>query len=169
MSAVHPCAVTLGAIVRPSAGARGSPRGAIGARAHRASTRISAASSSRDGTLFGARAALSGAATPAARFTATRADVSMLLSAAVARRAPSSSNRGGSRSVVTMGLPIPIIGGLFSAPVLAVMYVFVAIRFYLNYGKTNFTERNKAMMIGLWPVLAVASASFRENLKKATL
>ena len=49
------------------------------------------------------------------------------------------------------------------------MYVFVAIRFYLNYGKTNFTERNKAMMIGLWPVLAVASASFRENLKKATL
>ena len=71
--------------------------------------------------------------------------------------------------MVTKGLPIPIIGGLFSAPVLAVMYVFVAIRFYLNYGKTNFTERNKAMMIGLWPVLAVASASFRENLKKATL
>ena len=168
MSAVHSCAVALGAIARPSARARGSPRGAIGAP-HRASTRVSAASSSREGTLFGTRTALSGAATPAARFTATRADTAALLGAAVAPRAPSSSNRGGSRSVVTMGLPIPIIGGLFSAPVLAVMYVFVAIRFYLNYGKTNFTERNKAMMVGLWPVLAVASASFRENLKKATL
>lgn len=169
MSAVHSCAVTLGAIARPSAPARGSPRAAIGARAPRASTRVSAASSSREGTLFGTRTALSGAATPAARFTATRADAAALLGAAVAPRAPSSSTRGGSRSVVTMGLPIPIIGGLFSAPVLAVMYVFVAIRFYLNYGKTNFTERNKAMMVGLWPVLAVASASFRENLKKATL
>lgn len=77
--------------------------------------------------------------------------------------------RGGLRSVAAMGLPIPIIGGLFTAPVLAVMYVFVAIRFWLGYGKTNFTEQNKAMMVGLWPVLAVASASFRENLKKATL
>jgi hypothetical protein len=71
--------------------------------------------------------------------------------------------------VVAHGLPIPIIGGLFSAPVLAVMYVFVAIRFALNYDKTSFTEKNKAMMIGLWPVLAVTSASFRENLKKATM
>jgi hypothetical protein len=25
------------------------------------------------------------------------------------------------------------------------------------------------MMIGLWPVLAVTSASFRENLRKATM
>lgn len=72
-------------------------------------------------------------------------------------------------SVVAHGLPIPIIGGLFSAPVLAVMYVFVAIRFALNYDKTSFTEKNKAMMIGLWPVLAVTSASFRENLRKATM
>ena len=77
---------------------------------------------------------------------------------------------GGSfRSVTTMGLPIPIIGGLFTAPVLAIMYVFVAIRFWLGYNKTTFTQQNKAMMVGLWPVLAVASASFRENLKKATL
>lgn len=72
-------------------------------------------------------------------------------------------------SVVAHGLPIPIIGGLFSAPVLAVMYVFVAIRFALNYDKTSFAKKNKAMMIGLWPVLAVTSASFRENLKKATM
>ena len=72
-------------------------------------------------------------------------------------------------SVVAHGLPIPIIGGLFSAPVLAVMYVFVAIRFALNYDKTSFTKKNKAMMIGLWPVLAVTSASFRENLRKATM
>lgn len=72
-------------------------------------------------------------------------------------------------SLVARGLPIPIIGGLFSAPVLAVMYVFVAIRFALNYNKTSFTEKNKALMIGLWPVLAVTSVSFRENLKKATM
>jgi len=71
--------------------------------------------------------------------------------------------------VVAHGLPIPIVGGLFSAPVLAVMYVFVAIRFALNYDKTSFTEKNKAMMIGLWPILAVTSASFRENLAKATM
>ena len=73
MPAVHSCAVTLGAIARPSAPARGSPRAAIGARAPRASTRVSAASSSWEGTLYGTRTALSGAATPAARFTATRA------------------------------------------------------------------------------------------------
>mmetsp|Transcript_17556 Transcript_17556/g.28070 ORF Transcript_17556/g.28070 Transcript_17556/m.28070 type:complete len:162 (-) Transcript_17556:143-628(-) len=79
------------------------------------------------------------------------------------------SARLGPRSVVTCGLPIPIIGGLFTAPVLAIMYVFVAIRLWLGYEKTNFTAQNKAMMVALWPVLAVASASFRENLKKATL
>lgn len=66
-----------------------------------------------------------------------------------------------------MGLPIPFIGGLFTAPVLAVMYIFVAIRFWLGYAKTTYTEQNKTMMVGLWPVLVVASKSFRENFKKA--
>tara|TARA_B110000977_G_scaffold163053_1_gene208795 strand:- start:7764 stop:7931 length:168 start_codon:yes stop_codon:yes gene_type:complete len=53
--------------------------------------------------------------------------------------------------------------------IMSIIYVFVAIRFALNYNKTSFTQKNKAMMIGLWPVLAVTSASFRENLKKATM
>jgi hypothetical protein len=84
-------------------------------------------------------------------------------------RAPTTATGGRRRGdvVVSRGLPIPIIGGLFTPPVLAVMYVFVCIRFWLGYNKTSFTEKNKAMMVGLWPVLAVASASFRENLKKA--
>ena len=68
-----------------------------------------------------------------------------------------------------MGLPIPIIGGLFPPPVLAVMYIFVAIRFWLGYSKTTYTENNKAMMVGLWPILVVVSKSFRENFKNATM
>jgi hypothetical protein len=72
-------------------------------------------------------------------------------------------------AVVAKGLPIPIIGGLFNPAIMAILYVFVAIRFALNYNKTDFTEKNKAAMIGLWPMLAVTSASFRENLKKATM
>ena len=89
--------------------------------------------------------------------------------ALVGRKRRGGGSGGGFRSVTTMGLPIPIIGGLFTAPVVAVIYVFIAIRFWLGYNKTTFTQQNKAMMVGLWPVLAVASASFRENLKKATL
>ena len=78
--------------------------------------------------------------------------------------------RGPRAAVVANGLPIPIVGGLFTPPVLAVMYVFVAIRFWLGYHRTTFdARRNKAMMVALWPVLAVASAEFRKNLKKATL
>ena len=81
-------------------------------------------------------------------------------------KAPVDTHRG---SVVANGLPVPIIGGLFNPMIMSIIYVFVAIRFALNYNKTSFTQKNKAMMIGLWPVLAVTSASFRENLKKATM
>ena len=47
------------------------------------------------------------------------------------------------------------------------MYVFVGIRFWLGYSKTTYTEKNKAMMVALWPVLVVASKTYRENFKKA--
>ena len=80
--------------------------------------------------------------------------------------APAPGLRSPRRGVVARGLPIPIIGGLFTPPVFAVMYVFVAIRMWLNFDRTSYAASNKAMMVGLWPVLAVASASFRENFKK---
>jgi hypothetical protein len=128
--------------------------------AHAFSRRDATRSKSALGSSFG------GAEPPRSSFADARGVVPLGGARGVASpRVP--SDRGA--SVVAHGLPIPIIGGLFSAPVLAVMYVFVAIRFALNYDKTSFTEKNKAMMIGLWPVLAVTSASFRENLKKATM
>jgi hypothetical protein len=128
--------------------------------AHAFSRRDATPSKSALGSSFG------GAEPPRSSFADARGVVPLGGARGVASpRVP--SDRGA--SVVAHGLPIPIIGGLFSAPVLAVMYVFVAIRFALNYDKTSFTEKNKAMMIGLWPVLAVTSASFRENLKKATM
>jgi hypothetical protein len=140
-------------------------------RTARSSAPVAHAFSRRDATrskpALGSRgASFGGAEPPRSSFADARGVVPLGGARGVASpRVP--SDRGA--SVVAHGLPIPIIGGLFSAPVLAVMYVFVAIRFALNYDKTSFTEKNKAMMIGLWPVLAVTSASFRENLKKATM
>ena len=140
-------------------------------RTARSSAPVAHAFSRRDATrsksALGSRGASFGGAEPPRSSFADARGVAPLGGARGVASPRFPSDRGA--SVVAHGLPIPIIGGLFSAPVLAVMYVFVAIRFALNYDKTSFTEKNKAMMIGLWPVLAVTSASFRENLKKATM
>ena len=136
----------------------------------RSSAPIAHAFSRREATRsksLGSRgASFGGAEPPRSSFANTRGGVPLGGARGIA--SPRFPGDRGSSSVAR-GLTIPIIGGLFSAPVLAVMYAFVAIRFALNYDKTSFTEKNKAMMIGLWPVLAVTSASFRENLKKATM
>jgi len=39
-------------------------------------------------------------------------------------------------ATVAHGLPIPIIGGLFNAPLMTIIYVFVAIKMYLGYDRT---------------------------------
>ena len=75
----------------------------------------------------------------------------------------------GARSVTTMGLPIPIIGGLFNPAVMSVVYVFVAIKLFLGFDKTNYSADKKVVMTALWPVLAATNPSFRENLKRATM
>lgn len=75
----------------------------------------------------------------------------------------------GARSVTTMGLPIPIIGGLFNPAVMSVVYVFVAIKLFLGFDKTNYSADKRVVMTALWPVLAATNPSFRENLKRATM
>ena len=51
---------------------------------------------------------------------------------------------------------------------MTIIYVFVAIKMYLGYDRTTFGSGvPKVVMVGLWPVLSILSASFRENLKRA--
>lgn len=75
----------------------------------------------------------------------------------------------GARSVTTMGLPIPIIGGLFNPAVMSIVYVFVAVKLFLGFDKTNYSADKKVVMTALWPLLAATNPSFRENLKRATM
>lgn len=75
----------------------------------------------------------------------------------------------GARSVTTMGLPIPIIGGLFNPAVMSIVYIFVAVRLFLGFDKTNYSADKKVVMTALWPLLAATNPSFRENLKRATM
>jgi len=75
----------------------------------------------------------------------------------------------GARSVTTMGLPIPIIGGLFNPAVMSIVYVFVAVRLFFGFDKTNYSADKKVVMTALWPLLAATNPSFRENLKRATM
>lgn len=88
--------------------------------------------------------------------------------AAMLGRAGRMTGRG-ARSVTTMGLPIPIIGGLFSPAVMSNVYVFVAIKFFLGFNRTNYSGDKKVVMTALWPVLAATNPSFRENLRRATM
>ena len=72
------------------------------------------------------------------------------------------------RATVAHGLPIPIIGGLFNGPIMTIIYVFVAVKMYLGYDRTTFGNGvPKVLMVSLWPVLSILSASFRENLKRS--
>ena len=84
------------------------------------------------------------------------------------RRALAESRASRRRTTVAHGLPIPIIGGLFNAPIMTIIYVFVAVKMYLGYDRTTFGNGvPKVLMVGLWPVLSILSASFRENLKRS--
>lgn len=76
------------------------------------------------------------------------------------------------RSVVARGVPVlsslPLVGWAFSTPVMTIIYVFVAIRMWLGYDRTTFGSGvPKIAMVGLWPVLAILSDSFRRNLKRS--
>ncbi|OUS49189.1 hypothetical protein BE221DRAFT_66734, partial [Ostreococcus tauri] len=72
----------------------------------------------------------------------------------------------------TRGVPVlqslPLVGWAFSSPVMAIIYVFVAVKLFLGYSKTTFGNSvNPLVMCGLWPVLAIVSQSFRDNIKRA--
>ena len=132
-------------------------------RTSRTSPRAASASASRRERAVGARVA-SGSSTPAGPGLGVRRGAT----AAMLGRAGRMTGRG-ARSVTTMGLPIPIIGGLFSPAVMSIVYVFVAIKFFLGFNRTNYSADKKVVMTALWPVLAATNPSFRENLRRATM
>ena len=107
---------------------------------------------------------MSGSSTPAHPGLGVRRGAT----AAMLGRAGRMTGRG-ARSVTTMGLPIPIIGGLFNPAVMSIVYVFVAIKFFLGFNRTNYSGDKKVVMTALWPVLAATNPSFRENLRRATM
>ena len=129
-----------------------APRSLVSSRSRRA-LHAARASSTRAAARRCPRVSFAAAALPPSTSPAPR---SREIPAALA---PAPGLRSPRRGVVARGLPI-------TPPVFAVMYVFVAIRMWLNFDRTSYAASNKAMMVGLWPVLAVASASFRENFKK---
>jgi hypothetical protein len=45
-------------------------------------------------------------------------------------------------------------------------YLFIAWRFWKGFGQTNFTDRRLVLSL-LWPVLLIASGSYRENFQRA--
>ena len=132
-------------------------------RTSRTSPRAASASASRRERAVGARVA-SGSSTPAGPGLGVRRGAT----AAMLGRAGRMTGRG-ARSVTTMGLPIPIIGGLFNPAIMAILYVFVAIKFFLGFNRTNYSADKKVVMTALWPVLAATNPSFRENLRRATM
>ena len=133
-------------------------------RTSRTSPRAASASASRRERAVGARGALlSGSSTAHPGLGVSRGATAAMLG-----RAGRMTGRG-ARSVTTMGLPIPIIGGLFSPAVMSIVYVFVAIKFFLGFNRTNYSGDKKVVMTALWPVLAATSPSFRENLRRATM
>ena len=132
-------------------------------RTSRTSPRAASASASRRERAVGARVALSGSSTAHPGLGVRRGATAAMLG-----RAGRMTGRG-ARSVTTMGLPIPIIGGLFSPAVMSIVYVFVAIKFFLGFNRTNYSGDKKVVMTALWPVLAATNPSFRENLRRATM
>jgi len=128
------------------------------------------------------RRALVPSASPRAELDGARDIASPPRVAAVARPSPARGERRrrrrdaspqrASRDVKARGVPVlsslPLVGWAFSTPVASIIYIFVAIRMYLGYDRTTFGSGvPKIAMCGLWPVLAVLSASFRENLKRS--
>jgi len=134
-------------------------------------------------------ASVSLARVPTTRATRARASSSSPRARVVTARAvPSSRHRPGSTacapslargapstrgSTLARGVPalsgLPLVGWVFSAPVATIAYVFVAIKLLVGWDRTTFSASpaQKAALIGLWPVLGVLSASFRENVKRA--
>jgi len=133
-------------------------------RTSRTSPRAASASASRRERAVGARGALlSGSSTAHPGLGVRRGATAAMLG-----RAGRMTGRG-ARSVTTMGLPIPIIGGLFNPAIMSILYVFVAIKFFLGFNRTNYSADKKVVMTALWPVLAATNPSFRENLRRATM
>lgn len=146
-----------------AATALGASVARVGVARPRTSPRAASASASRRERAVGARVA-SGSSTPAGPGLGVRRGAT----AAMLGRAGRMTGRG-ARSVTTMGLPIPIIGGLFNPAVMSILYVFVAVRFFLGFNRTNYSADKKVVMTALWPVLAATNPSFRENLRRATM
>jgi len=73
------------------------------------------------------------------------------------------------RTVTTMGLPIPIVGFLFTPFTIALAYFAAAVRFYSGYDKTVYASAmtTRMALTAMWPVLFIVNSTFRQNFKKA--
>ena len=102
-----------------AATALGASVARVGVARPRTSPRAASASASRRERAVGARGALlSGSSTAHPGLGVRRGATAAMLG-----RAGRMTGRG-ARSVTTMGLPIPIIGGLFNPAVMSIVYVF---------------------------------------------
>lgn len=57
-------------------------------------------------------------------------------------------------------------GPLFNPFFAAIAYALGAARFWSNYDKTSFDGTQKTKLTALWPILAIGSKNFRDELKK---
>eukprot|EP00192_Tetraselmis_astigmatica_P015446 CAMPEP_0117682304 /NCGR_PEP_ID=MMETSP0804-20121206/19571_1 /TAXON_ID=1074897 /ORGANISM="Tetraselmis astigmatica, Strain CCMP880" /LENGTH=163 /DNA_ID=CAMNT_0005492373 /DNA_START=93 /DNA_END=584 /DNA_ORIENTATION=+ len=85
------------------------------------------------------------------------------------RSAVSTSSAGPTRQITRMGLPIPIIGFLFTPFTVALLYFAAAVKFWAGYSRTVYSQAmtTKLALTALWPVLFVVNETFRQNFKKA--
>lgn len=57
-------------------------------------------------------------------------------------------------------------GPLFNPFFAAIAYALGAARFWSNFDKTSFEGTQKTKLTALWPILAIGSKNFRDELKK---
>mmetsp|Transcript_35543 Transcript_35543/g.49338 ORF Transcript_35543/g.49338 Transcript_35543/m.49338 type:complete len:173 (+) Transcript_35543:173-691(+) len=80
----------------------------------------------------------------------------------------STSSKKTSKKVTTMGLPVPIVGFFFNPLTALVLYAYGATKFWMGYNRTIYSASilARVALTALWPVLIIASQTYRQNFKK---
>lgn len=73
------------------------------------------------------------------------------------------------KRLTTCGLPIPVIGFIFTPFTVALLYFAAAVRFWFNYKRTVYSQAitTRVALTALWPVLVIISSTYRQNFSKA--
>eukprot|EP00873_Tetraselmis_striata_P045216 jgi/Tetstr1/465480/TSEL_010164.t1 len=73
------------------------------------------------------------------------------------------------KRATTSGLPIPVIGFIFTPFTVALLYFAAAVRFWWNYQRTVYSSAlvTRVTLTALWPVLLIISSTYRTNFSKA--